>query len=191
MVHKKYGAEEVVVGNRSGGPGRSSLGLSLLAHPRLGHQRAHRLRERLHQGGDQKRTPGRPPSRARGGRPGSVTSPFRNGTISNNLINTERSRVGIDFHGPVYSSRMANNTITGTPSYRYPQPANLRLAPDGGPSVRSGHDARERKRGRHDAPSRCRGGFLQFRGGQQREVGLVLQHHTVHNVPWHSGVPLR
>jgi hypothetical protein len=61
-----------------------------------------------------------------------VTSPFRNGTISNNLINTERSRVGIDFHGPVYSSRMANNTITGTPSYRYPQSANLRLAPDGG-----------------------------------------------------------
>jgi hypothetical protein len=26
---------------------------------------------------------------------------------------------------------MANNTITGTPSYRYPQSANLRLTPDG------------------------------------------------------------
>jgi hypothetical protein len=32
-----------------------------------------------------------------------------------NEINEEGARVGIDFHGPVYRSRMTNNTITGTP----------------------------------------------------------------------------
>ena len=70
-------------------------------------------------------------SRAAAGDQVSVTSPFRNITISDNVINTEGSRTGIDFHGPVYSSRMANNIITGTPSYRYPLSANLRLTPDG------------------------------------------------------------
>jgi hypothetical protein len=60
-----------------------------------------------------------------------VTSPFRNVTISDNVVNAEGSRTGIDFHGPVYRSRMANNTITGTPSYQYPPSANLRLTPDG------------------------------------------------------------
>jgi len=65
------------------------------------------------------------------GDPGRVTSPFRNVTISDNIVNAEGSRTGIDFHGPVYRSRMANNTITGTPSYRNPQSANLRLTPDG------------------------------------------------------------
>jgi hypothetical protein len=61
----------------------------------------------------------------------SVTSPYRNITISDNEINTEGARVGIDFKGAVYRSRMANNIITGTPSYRYPLSANLRLTPDG------------------------------------------------------------
>ena len=70
-------------------------------------------------------------SLAAAGDPGRVTSPFRNVTISDNVVNAEGSRTGIDFHGPVYRSRMANNTITGTPSYRNPQSANLRLTPDG------------------------------------------------------------
>ncbi len=61
----------------------------------------------------------------------SVTSPYRNITISDNEINTEGARVGIDFKGAVYRSRMANNIITGTPSYRYPLSANLRRTPDG------------------------------------------------------------
>jgi hypothetical protein len=65
------------------------------------------------------------------GDPVSVTSPFRNVTISDNVVNAEGSRTGIDFHGPVYRSRMADNTITGTPSYQYPPSANLRLTPDG------------------------------------------------------------
>jgi len=68
---------------------------------------------------------------AAAGDPVSVTSPFRNVTISDNVVNAEGSRTGIDFWGPVYRSRMANNTITGTPSYRNPQSANLRLTPDG------------------------------------------------------------
>jgi hypothetical protein len=68
-------------------------------------------------------------SLAAAGDPVSVTSPFRNITISDNVINAEGSRTGIDFHGPVYRSRMVNNTITGTPSYRYPLSANLRDAP--------------------------------------------------------------
>jgi hypothetical protein len=63
------------------------------------------------------------------GDPVSVTSPFRDVKISENVINAEGSRIGIVFDGPVYRSRMVNNTITGTPSYRYPQSANLRDAP--------------------------------------------------------------
>ena len=45
----------------------------------------------------------------------SVAAPYRNVTLSENVINEEGALVGIDFHGPVYRSRMANNTITGTP----------------------------------------------------------------------------
>jgi hypothetical protein len=67
-------------------------------------------------------------SRAAAGDQVSVTSPFRNITISDNVINAEGSRTGIDFHGPVYSSRMANNIIKGKPSYSYPLSANLRTA---------------------------------------------------------------
>ena len=70
-------------------------------------------------------------SLAKAGDPVSVTSPFRNVTISDNVINAEGSRVGIDFHGPVYRSRLLSNTITGTPNYRYDQAANLRLTPEG------------------------------------------------------------
>lgn len=70
-------------------------------------------------------------SLAAAGDPVSVTSPFRNITISDNVINAEGSRTGRDFHGPVYRSRMANNTITGKPSYSYPLSTNLRLTPDG------------------------------------------------------------
>jgi hypothetical protein len=70
-------------------------------------------------------------SLAAAGDPVSVTSPFRNITISDNAINAEGSRTGIDFHGPVYRSRMVNNTITGKPSYSYPLSANLRLTADG------------------------------------------------------------
>jgi hypothetical protein len=54
-------------------------------------------------------------SRAAAGDPVSVTAPYRNVTISENAVNEEGALVGIDFHGPVYHSRMANNTITGTP----------------------------------------------------------------------------
>jgi hypothetical protein len=70
-------------------------------------------------------------SLAAAGDPVSVTSPSRNITISDNVINAEGSRTGIDFHGPVYRSRMAHSTITGKPSYSYPLSANLRLTPDG------------------------------------------------------------
>src|SRR5215218_4517202 len=35
------------------------------------------------------------------------------------LVNAEGSHVGIDFHGPVYCSRLMNNTVTGTQSYQY------------------------------------------------------------------------
>jgi hypothetical protein len=70
-------------------------------------------------------------SLAAAGDPVSVTSPFRNVMISDNVINAEGSRTGIDFHGPVYRSRMVNNTITGKPSYSYPQSNNFRLTPDG------------------------------------------------------------
>ena len=54
-------------------------------------------------------------SLAQAGDPVSVTAPYRNVTISENVINEEGALVGIDFHGPIYRSRMANNTITGTP----------------------------------------------------------------------------
>jgi hypothetical protein len=70
-------------------------------------------------------------SRAAAGDPVSVTSPFRKVTISDNVINAEGSRTGIDFHGPVYGSRMTNNTITGTPSYMYGADNHLRVTPDG------------------------------------------------------------
>src|SRR5829696_7921988 len=66
------------------------------------------------------------------GDPVSVTSPYRSVRITGNRINEEGARVGIDFGGPVYRSRIANNTITGTPSYRYDQDdSNLQVTPDG------------------------------------------------------------
>jgi hypothetical protein len=49
------------------------------------------------------------------GDPVSVSAPYRNVTISENMVNEEGGLVGIDFHGPVYRSRMVNNTVTGTP----------------------------------------------------------------------------
>jgi len=70
-------------------------------------------------------------SLAAAGDPVSVTSPYRNVTISENVINEEGSRTGIDFSGPVYRSLIVNNTITGTPSYRYGPDNHLRVAPDG------------------------------------------------------------
>ncbi|MBA3492015.1 MAG: hypothetical protein H0T55_08055 [Rubrobacteraceae bacterium] len=63
--------------------------------------------------------------------PVSVTAPYRNVTISENVVNAEGSRVGIDFHGPVYRSRLMNNTITGTQSYQYGSDNHLRVTPDG------------------------------------------------------------
>ena len=54
-------------------------------------------------------------SLAAAGDPVSVSAPYRNVTISENVVNEEGALVGIDFHGPVYRSRMANNTVTGTP----------------------------------------------------------------------------
>jgi hypothetical protein len=70
-------------------------------------------------------------SLAAAGDPVSVTSPYRNVRISGNVINAEGARTGIDFSGPVYRSRIANNTITGTPSYRYGPDNHLRVTPDG------------------------------------------------------------
>jgi hypothetical protein len=49
------------------------------------------------------------------GDPVSVTAPYRNVTISENVVNEEGALVGMDFHGPVYRSRMVNNIVTGTP----------------------------------------------------------------------------
>jgi hypothetical protein len=63
--------------------------------------------------------------------PVSVTSPYRNVTISDNVIDAQGSRTGIDFSGPVYRSRIANNTITGKPSYQYGPDNHLRVTPDG------------------------------------------------------------
>jgi hypothetical protein len=54
-------------------------------------------------------------SLAAAGDPVSVTAPYRNVTISENVVNEEGALVGMDFHGPIYRSRMVNNTITGTP----------------------------------------------------------------------------
>ena len=62
----------------------------------------------------------------------SVSAPYRNVTITGNLVNAEGSRVGIDFHGPVYRSRLANNTVTGTQTYQYGSDNHLRVTPDGG-----------------------------------------------------------
>src|SRR5215212_5665093 len=49
--------------------------------------------------------------------PVSVSAPYRNVTISKNVVNEEGALVGIDFHGPVYRSRMVNNTVTGEPRH--------------------------------------------------------------------------
>jgi hypothetical protein len=54
-------------------------------------------------------------SLAKAGDPVSVTAPYRNVTISENVVNEEGALVGMDFHGPIYQSRMVNNTVTGTP----------------------------------------------------------------------------
>jgi hypothetical protein len=54
-------------------------------------------------------------SLAEAGDPVSVSAPYRNVTISENVVNEEGALVGIDFHGPIYSSRMVNNIVTGTP----------------------------------------------------------------------------
>jgi hypothetical protein len=70
-------------------------------------------------------------SLAAAGDPVSVTSPYRNVTISDNVIDAQGSRTGIDFSGPVYRSRIANNTITGKPSYQYGPDNHLRVTPDG------------------------------------------------------------
>ena len=70
-------------------------------------------------------------SLAAAGDPVSVTAPYRNVTISENVVNEEGALVGIDLHGPVYRSRMVNNTVTGTP-IRVPYGAddNARLTGD-------------------------------------------------------------
>ena len=54
-------------------------------------------------------------SLAAAGDPVSVTAPYRNVTISENVVNEDGALVGMDFHGPIYRSRMVNNTVTGTP----------------------------------------------------------------------------
>jgi hypothetical protein len=54
-------------------------------------------------------------SLAAAGDPVSVTAPYRNVTVSENVVNEEGARVGMDFHGPVYRSRMVNNIVTGKP----------------------------------------------------------------------------
>src|SRR5215213_7260968 len=54
-------------------------------------------------------------SRAKADDPVSVSAPYRNVTISENVVNEKGALVGIDFHGPIYRSRMANNTVTGKP----------------------------------------------------------------------------
>jgi hypothetical protein len=70
-------------------------------------------------------------SLAAAGDPVSVTAPYRNVKITGNVVNAEGSRVGIDFHGPVYRSRLANNTVTGTQTYQYGSDNHLRVIPDG------------------------------------------------------------
>jgi hypothetical protein len=54
-------------------------------------------------------------SLAAAGDPVSVSAPYRKVTISENVVNEEGALVGIDFHGPVYRSRMVNNTVKGKP----------------------------------------------------------------------------
>ncbi len=54
-------------------------------------------------------------SGAAAGDPVSVSAPYRNVTISENKVNEDGALVGIDFHGPIYQSRMVNNEVTGTP----------------------------------------------------------------------------
>ena len=76
-------------------------------------------------------------SLAAAGDPVSVAAPYRNVTISENVINEEEALVGIDFHGPVYLSRLANNTITGTPS-------RLPYGPDDNARLTEGTDAQAR-----------------------------------------------
>jgi hypothetical protein len=70
-------------------------------------------------------------SLAAAGDPVSVSAPYRNVTISENVVNAEGARVGIDFHGPVYRSRMVNNILTGMQSYQYGPDNHLRVTPDG------------------------------------------------------------
>jgi hypothetical protein len=70
-------------------------------------------------------------SLAAAGDPVSVTAPYRNVTISKNVVNEEGALVGIDFHGPVYHSRMVNNIVTGTPRrVPYGPDDNARLTGD-------------------------------------------------------------
>jgi hypothetical protein len=54
-------------------------------------------------------------SLAAAGDPVSVSAPYRNVTISENVVNEDGALVGMDFHGPIYRSRMVNNEVTGTP----------------------------------------------------------------------------
>jgi hypothetical protein len=70
-------------------------------------------------------------SLAAAGDPVSVSAPYRNVTISENVVTAEGSRVGIDFHGPVYRSRLTNNTVTGMQSYQYGSDNHLRVTPGG------------------------------------------------------------
>jgi len=70
-------------------------------------------------------------SLAEAGDPVSVAAPYRNVTISENVVNEEGALVGIDFHGPIYRSRLMNNTITGTPiRVPYGPDDNARLTGD-------------------------------------------------------------
>jgi hypothetical protein len=70
-------------------------------------------------------------SLAAAGDPVSVSAPYRNVTISENVVNAEGARVGVDFHGPVYRSRLMNNLFTGTQVYKYGSDNHLRVTPDG------------------------------------------------------------
>jgi len=70
-------------------------------------------------------------SLAGAGDPVSVSAPYRNVTISDNRVDAEGARVGMDFHGPVYSSRLMNNTVTGTQSYQYGSDNHLRVTSGG------------------------------------------------------------
>ncbi len=70
-------------------------------------------------------------SLAAAGDPVSVSAPYRNVTISENVVNEEGALVGMDFHGPIYRSRMVNNTVTGTPiRVPYGPDDNTRLSGD-------------------------------------------------------------